>query len=106
MGRVSSLERIIDALLVGMEIEHIGQWHLNGFWADFYLKQHHRAIECDGDYWHSLPHVKRLHMRREGEFTAAGIQILHLTETEIMTDITGCAARIRAFLAGQGDGIL
>jgi len=91
-------ERIIQALLTGMSIHFIPEWTLGIRRADIYLPGCNVAIECDGDYWHSLPHSQRAQQRKAQDFDAAGIETLHLRELAIREDLLGCKAQIEDLL--------
>lgn len=93
-GQMRTIERIVEALLVGMGEPFHPQWRFATYSADIYLPLHNIAIECDGDYWHSLPTAHRERLRKERAYRQAGILVLHLTEGEILHDIGACKEQI------------
>lgn len=95
----TTIERIIQALLEGLNISYERQWRLKQYSADFYLPDYHKAIECDGDYWHKLPITVKTDLAKEQTFKSENIPVLHLTETEINTKIKECKDRILEFIS-------
>ena len=87
-------ERIMQALLLGMGISYIPEWILGGYRADLYLADYRIAIECDGDYWHSLEHSIRASARKAKVFQEANIPVLHFSETLIKQSLIQCKKAI------------
>lgn len=94
----TNIERNIQAMLIGMGINFETHWRLDPFSADIYLTDYHKAIECDGDYWHSLPLTKQTDTRKSIAFSKARIPVLHLTESEIIKEQKLCYQKILAFI--------
>ena len=94
-------ERVIQALLVGMDIPFIEQWMFRTFVADIYLPPYNIAIECDGDYWHTLDPSIKATIKKDFAYQAEGIPVIHLTESDIKHDLMGCRERIRAAIQAQ-----
>lgn len=92
-------ERTIQALLLGLGINFIPEWKLNGFRADLYLPDYCVAIECDGEYWHSLPTNVRCDFKKTKAFSGAGIPVLHITDGDIKKDLQNVKQQILAFIA-------
>ena len=53
------------------------------FFVDFWLPSYQLVIECNGDYWHSLPHRVDRDKRLEEYIVSKGKDILWLWEHEI-----------------------
>lgn len=51
--------------------------------ADFYLPKENLMLYCDGDYWHSLPNIKKRNAWQNEKLATLGYEILRLSETEI-----------------------
>jgi len=49
------IERMVENLLLFHSINYIKQFKYELGVADFWLPEINTIIECDGDYWHSLP---------------------------------------------------
>jgi very-short-patch-repair endonuclease len=95
----TSIERAIQGLLVGLDINFETHWRFNGFSADIYLPDYNKAIECDGDYWHSQPLTKQTDARKSKAFYSANIPVLHLTESEIVKELKVCKQKILEFIS-------
>lgn len=69
---------------------------LERYFIDFYLPEYNIAIECDGDYWHSLPNVVSKDRRRDSEFKKRGVEVLRFWESEINKDVEACVDMVLA----------
>lgn len=91
-GRTSievAVARVLDALGVMYE----EQKPFGYYTADFYIPSQNLVIECDGDYWHSLP-GRSGHDRRKDTFLRnRGYRVVRLTETDINADAQACVLR-------------
>jgi hypothetical protein len=56
---ISSIEIAIINVLDKINEPYIQQYIYKYFYIDIYLPQYNLFIECNGDYWHSLPRRKR-----------------------------------------------
>lgn len=52
--------------------------------ADFYLPYHDLYIFCDGDYWHSMPHVQAKDARQNRLMLDRGIKFMRFRGKEIL----------------------
>lgn len=91
-GRVSSIERTMAYLLeqAGFVFKHgvpIGPYEFDFIIGDL-------VVECDGDYWHSLPGVKERDAEKDEFLSKQGYRILRLTETEIQSDPVECYLKV------------
>lgn len=56
----SSIEKAIYKVLDNLNIKYETQYKIGNWFADIYIPSKNLIIECNGDYWHSLPHrIKR-----------------------------------------------
>lgn len=55
MGRKSSIEKITELILNSVQIKHKSQVPIGPYLFDYFLPDHNVYIECQGEYWHSLP---------------------------------------------------
>ena len=94
MPRSSSLETAVAAVLVGMGERFDRQVRIGYYVVDFHLPDRNLVIECDGDYWHSLPNQRRIDRAKDGYMATHGIGIAHLSEREIKADAVGTVARV------------
>jgi len=95
--RKSSLELMIEKNLKSLNLNFKPQYkYNNGRWiADFYLPDYKLFIECDGDYWHSLPERKKVDIEKDAWIIANGYNILRLGETLIRKEIDKCIKKIK-----------
>jgi very-short-patch-repair endonuclease len=54
-GNPSKLEFTFADMLIGLGIDFIHQYEVDGFDYDFYIPAKNLLIEVDGDYWHGHP---------------------------------------------------
>ena len=54
-GNPSKLEFTFADMLIGLGIDFIHQYEVDGFDYDFYIPSKNILIEVDGDYWHGNP---------------------------------------------------
>jgi len=54
-GNPSKLEFAFADMLIGLGIDFVHQYELEGFNYDFYIPLKNILIEVDGDYWHGHP---------------------------------------------------
>lgn len=54
-GKVSSLEQITFKILSSMGVKVVRQHPIDHYLFDFFIPEKGLLIECQGEYWHSLP---------------------------------------------------
>lgn len=53
----TSIEKIMEILLINNSIEYEKQYRIGRFVTDFFIKESNIVIECQGDYWHANPKI-------------------------------------------------
>lgn len=82
----SSLEKILWQVLEVLGIAYEKQVRIGPYYADILIRSRDLVIECDGEYWHSLPeHVGR-DRRRDAYMIGLGFTVIRLPEKEIRKD--------------------
>ena len=76
----SSIEAKVSEWLREMGLDFEPQYPFEKFWVDFYLPAYRLFVECDGDYWHSLPGGKRRDAIKNNYAKLNGYRVLHLPE--------------------------
>lgn len=76
-------ERKAKAALDQLGIPYEPEKRIEKYLIDFYLPHFQIALEVDGDYWHSLPDVKKRDTHKTRILGKYGIQVIRITETEI-----------------------
>ena len=94
-GLKTSIEIIVEEILLNLNVEFVIQKPINGFITDFFIPPLGAVIEADGDYWHSIPKVIERDKRKNTAILSQGYKLLRLTETEIHNDPTD---KIKKFL--------
>lgn len=52
-GIRTNIESITENALQTLKINYVWEHRFGKYWVDFYLPEHHLAIECDEPYWHN-----------------------------------------------------
>jgi very-short-patch-repair endonuclease len=101
-NRVSSFERKVEGTLnlLGLKEkeDYISQFPLNNWIVDFYLPKLKTIIECDGDYWHSLPDRQESDLKKDIWFMQNNYDILRLKENFIKNETDNCTRTIKDFI--------
>lgn len=91
----TSIERTFAVALRNAQIEVVPQFPHGQYSVDFAIPDLKIAIECDGDYWHSLPKSIKHDRMRDNYFYRNGWQTIRFSETEINTNIKNCIQRLQ-----------
>lgn len=95
IGKTESyLERKMASGLSLAGIDAVPQFAIGPYTVDFALPVSKVVIECDGDYWHSLPKCAARDRRKDTYLTNRGWRVLRFSETTINTDLTSCIQQI------------
>lgn len=79
----TSIEVIVRDLLDSLGVRYLSEYPIGSFVVDFYVPRRRLVIECDGEYWHSLPGVKEKDARRDIWLRERGYRVLRLSESQI-----------------------
>ena len=91
IGKTESyIEKAFAAALISIDLPYYSQYALGPYTIDFAIPEKHIAIECDGDYWHSLPACIKRDRRKDKYLSNLGWRVLRFSETEINTDVARC----------------
>lgn len=66
-----------------MGITYEPQKPIGRYIVDIYIPGCSLVIECDGDYWHSLPESQKRDRRKDAWLRRHGYQVVRLPEHEI-----------------------
>ena len=58
--------------------------------VDFFLPRHNIIIECDGEYWHTLPEVVSRDKRKNAYINSRGYSLYRFWESEINESVEAC----------------
>jgi very-short-patch-repair endonuclease len=89
--RETNIEKLVREELTIRRIEFVMQhpvkWTGFNYYIDFYLPWENLAIECDGDFWHTLKGQIRVDDKKNERLATLGYNIIRLTEEEIIEDV-------------------
>lgn len=95
----TNIERIIQRVLDDLRIayEHPYSISMSRFVClfDFAMPERKIAIECDGDYWHSLPRSIARDKRKSDWCFANGWKLIRLSESDINNNLDFCIGTIK-----------
>lgn len=95
----TGIEIKIQNLLLKKNIKFVPHYNLgNRFEIDLFIPESNLAIECDGDYWHSLPASIERDKKKNLYCESIGLSLLRLSEKEINKDIHNCWIKIENLL--------
>jgi very-short-patch-repair endonuclease len=78
-------------------IEYTEQYVLGDkFRLDFFLPEYNIVIECDGNYWHTLPATIARDKRKNAYVKACGFSMYRFWESEINRDVESCVDVVMA----------
>ena len=87
----TSIEKKITKELKKLNIDYIHQFNFySKYLCDFAIPNKKTIIECDGDYWHSLPKTKIKDKRKDKFIIKKGWKIIRLKEKDINNNIQKC----------------
>ena len=69
------------------------------YFSDFAIPENNLLIECDGSYWHK---DKKRENLRESRLKELGWNVIRFSDTEIKSNLMGCATKIKSWLPVMG----
>lgn len=97
---VSSIEYKVRDFLDRIKINYIPQFEIYGLFLDIAIPERKLAIECDGDYWHSIPKNRGRDVYKNRMLRHNGWNLLRLKEKDINKNFNECENKIRTILGG------
>lgn len=83
----SSIELKIQDFLIKLGIEFYTHFYVkeiyHSYQCDIFIPSKKLIIECDGNYWHNYPNLRRIDKIRTTELINNGFKIIRLWESEI-----------------------
>jgi len=90
----TKIELVMEEALQRYGIPYIKQAFLmNRFRVDFLIMDT-LIVECDGDYWHSLPNIKKKDEMKDEQLTNAGWSVIRFKGSEILKSVDICVEYI------------
>lgn len=88
-------ESILYAELERRRIPFMKQQPIDGLYVvDALIPGAKIVIECDGDYWHTLPGAQARDERRDRYLRARHYHVLHFHESELKSNVEACIDRV------------
>lgn len=82
----TSIEAAVCATLDSLGIEYEFQKQIDRLRVDVFVPSYNLVIECDGDYWHNLPHVRERDRRRDAWLRSNGYRVVRVWGSKIEQD--------------------
>lgn len=79
----TNIEIAVETLLLELGIDFVAQHRIGRYVVDFHVPSRRLVIECDGEYWHSLPEAVEKDARRDLYLANCGYRVIRLKEREI-----------------------
>lgn len=80
---LNGLEKIVALKLEDAGIKYVAHFLFEGmFVVDFFIPEKNTVIECDGDYWHSLPKARKADMRKNKIMREKGVPFVRIREID------------------------
>lgn len=99
IGKTESyLERRFADALSSAGIAAQKQFPIGTYTADFAIPESKIVIECDGDYWHSLPDCIKRDKRKDKFLLNNNWRVLRFPEHLINKDINSCVMTVKQML--------
>lgn len=100
----TGIERTVRAWVKSAGIRFTTRGNIHKFIPDLLLVDAPVVIECDGEYWHSLPDIVRRDQMRDAVMMRAGYHVVRLWGTDIQTNRKHCLDLIGAALRHARNG--
>lgn len=93
--RTTAIEEAMYGELERRGVTFVKQQVVDGLWVvDALVPGARLVIECDGEYWHSLPGREQHDQRRDKYLLSRGYQVFRFPESAIHADVQGCVQRV------------
>jgi len=86
LANPSSIEIAIRQVLDSLGIDYLIEQKIGPYWPDILISDRNLVIECDGEYWHSVPGCKEKDAERDRYFEEKGYKVVRIPECEIRKD--------------------
>ncbi len=102
----TTIEESMAKLLIELNIKFEEQFKIKRKIYDFYLPEFNTLIECDGDYWHSLPKNKANDILKNKLAHEMGYNLIRFTETAINNDMDKIRSYLIRLVNPPGGGVI
>jgi very-short-patch-repair endonuclease len=93
--RETAIEALMYAELERRQVPFRKQQVIDGlYYVDALVPGARIVIECDGEYWHSLPDATRRDPKKDAYLKSRGYRVFRFPEAAIHADVKACVDRI------------
>lgn len=93
--RETAIEALMYAELERRSVPFVKQQIVDGlYYVDALVPGARIVIECDGEYWHSLPDAKRRDPKKDKYLKSRGYRVFRFPEAAIHADVKACVDRV------------
>lgn len=104
MPKATSIEELMYGELERRNVPFARQQVIDGLYlVDAVIMGPRIVVECDGDYWHSLPGAPERDQRRQRYLQSRGYIVLRFSEAVLRADIQSCGQRVVEALLSRID---
>ena len=95
MPRETSIETKLYIELERRGVTFVKQQVIDGIWVvDALIPGARIVIECDGEYWHSLPEMQKRDKKKDAYLRSRKYKVFRFPEAAIHADVTGCVQKV------------
>lgn len=95
MPRATSIEEFLYRELENRNVPFARQQVVDGLYlVDALIMGARIVIECDGEYWHSLPGAEQRDQRKQRYLQSRGYVVLRFPEAALRADIQACGQKV------------
>ncbi|MBN2270277.1 MAG: DUF559 domain-containing protein [Sedimentisphaerales bacterium] len=95
MPRETAIEAKVYQELERRGVTFVKQQVIDGLWVvDALIPGARMVIECDGEYWHSLPEMIVRDQKKDNYLKSRGYKVFRFPEAAIHSDVKGCVQRV------------
>jgi very-short-patch-repair endonuclease len=95
MPRETAIEAKTYQELERRGVTFVKQQVIDGLWVvDALIPGARVVVECDGEYWHSLPEMVERDRKKDGYLKGRGYKVFRFPEAAIHADVAGCVQRV------------
>lgn len=93
--RETAIESLMYAELERRNVPFVKQQIVDGlYYVDALVPGARIVVECDGEYWHSLPDAKRRDPKKDKYLKSRGYRVFRFPEAAIHADVKACVDQI------------
>ena len=101
----TKIEVAMDTIFRARGLKFDREFQIGGYRVDFAFPDCRLVVECDGEYWHSLPGAVGRDVKRDLDLEDLGWSVIRFSEGNILRDSNKCADVVEERLkVGSSEG--